>query len=154
LRGLPLATFFSIALNGNPSASTQSFEHSHPRLTLEARKAPERRRRIKTFATPLGRPSKRDWLRLSGDITMRYLSDCYRPEQHYMRGAGPKWLEKHAGQSGAIVISSECHRGTSTLSRRIELTLRHLLPAWWRRGHAASYELPWDPADRLGPWSV
>ena len=34
-------------------------------------------------------------------MTMRYLSDCYRPEQHYMRGPGPKWLEKHAGQSGA-----------------------------------------------------
>ena len=85
---------------------------------------------------------------------MRYLSDCYRPEQHYMRGPGPKWLEKHAGQSGAIVVPSECHRGTLTLSRRIELTLRHLLPTRWRRGHAASYELPWDPADRLGPWSV
>ena len=44
---------------------------------------------------------------------MRYLSDCYRPEQHYMRGPGPKWLEKHAGQSGAIAVPSECHRGTS-----------------------------------------
>lgn len=27
--------------------------------------------------------------------TMRDLSDPYRPEQHYMRGAGPKWHAKH-----------------------------------------------------------
>jgi hypothetical protein len=33
---------------------------------------------------------------------MRYVSNRYRPELHYMRGPGPKWLEKHAGQSGAI----------------------------------------------------
>ena len=85
---------------------------------------------------------------------MRHLSDCYRPEQHYMRGAGPKWLEKRAGQSGAIVVPSECDRPTSTLSRRIELTLRSLLPARWRQGHAASHGLRWDPADQLGPWSV
>ena len=26
------------------------------------------------------------------------LMDRYRPEQHYMRGPGPKWLERH-GQS-------------------------------------------------------
>jgi hypothetical protein len=25
---------------------------------------------------------------------MRALSDPYRPEQHYMRGPGPRWLEK------------------------------------------------------------
>jgi hypothetical protein len=24
------------------------------------------------------------------------LSDPYRPELHYMRGPGPKWLAKHA----------------------------------------------------------
>jgi len=29
------------------------------------------------------------WLRAS-------LSDPYRPKLHYMRGPGPKWLEKHA----------------------------------------------------------
>jgi hypothetical protein len=28
------------------------------------------------------------WLRL-------YLFDPYRPEQHYMRGSGPRWREKH-----------------------------------------------------------
>ena len=25
----------------------------------------------------------------------RRLSDPYRPELHYMRGPGPKWLERH-----------------------------------------------------------
>lgn len=29
------------------------------------------------------------WVRAS-------LLDPYRPEQHYMRGPGPKWREKHA----------------------------------------------------------
>jgi len=24
----------------------------------------------------------------------------YHPEHHYMRGAGPKWLEKHSGGIG------------------------------------------------------
>jgi len=28
------------------------------------------------------------------------LLDSYRPELHYMRGPGPKWLEKHARNSG------------------------------------------------------
>jgi hypothetical protein len=30
--------------------------------------------------------------------------DPYRPEQHYMRGPGPKWHAKHRGQreSGAL----------------------------------------------------
>ena len=26
----------------------------------------------------------------------RDLAGAYRPEQHYMRGPGPKWREKHA----------------------------------------------------------
>jgi len=33
--------------------------------------------------------------------------DTYRPELHYMRGPGPKWLEKHgahhATRSGALI---------------------------------------------------
>jgi hypothetical protein len=37
---------------------------------------------------------------LSGDIAdfmraLRALVDPYRPEQHYMRGPGPKWRAKH-----------------------------------------------------------
>src|SRR3972149_1452180 len=85
---------------------------------------------------------------------MRYLSDRYRPELHYMRGPGPKWLEKHAGQSGAIVVPSEGHQMTSTLTRRIELTLRRWLPARGRIGHGATHEPQWALSDRLGPWSV
>ena len=27
------------------------------------------------------------------------LRDPYRPELHYMRGPGPKWREKHAGDA-------------------------------------------------------
>jgi hypothetical protein len=33
----------------------------------------------------------RRWRRLT-----TLLSDRYRPEQHYMRGPGPKWREKHS----------------------------------------------------------
>jgi hypothetical protein len=84
---------------------------------------------------------------------MRYVSDRYRPELHYMRGPGPKWLEKHAGQSGAIVVPSEGHHKDCTLTRRIELTLRRWLPVRWR-GHAATHELQLELADRVGPWSV
>ncbi len=29
--------------------------------------------------------------------------DSYRPELHYMRGAGPKWHEKHA--SGGMTVA-------------------------------------------------
>jgi hypothetical protein len=31
--------------------------------------------------------------------SMRHLLDPYRPELHYMRGPGPKWLEKHGMQA-------------------------------------------------------
>lgn len=40
---------------------------------------------------------------LSGDLAefvqnlARSLFDLYRPEQHYMRGPGPKWRAKHDG---------------------------------------------------------
>ena len=90
-------------------------------------------------------------------VAMRYLSDRYRPELHYMRGPGPKWLEKHAGPSGAVVIEGEGHHETATPLRRIELMLRRLLPAHWRaahRAHRSVGEMPWSPADRLGPSSV
>jgi hypothetical protein len=29
---------------------------------------------------------------------VRSMVDSYHPEQHYMRGPGPKWLAKHAAQ--------------------------------------------------------
>jgi hypothetical protein len=37
----------------------------------------------------------RRWRRLTAS-----LFDPYRPERHYMRGPGPKWREKHAGEAG------------------------------------------------------
>ena len=37
-------------------------------------------------------PLRRRWHRISA-----LLFDSYRPELHYMRGPGPKWREKHAG---------------------------------------------------------
>ncbi len=71
---------------------------------------------------------------------MRYLSDRYRPELHYMRGPGPKWLEKHA--AGAIVIDGNGHDEAATPLRRIETMLRRLLPARWRAAHRPVAEAP------------
>lgn len=85
---------------------------------------------------------------------MGYLSDRYRPELHYMRGPGPKWLEKQAGQSGAIVIQSDGHQRSFALTRRIELALRHILPSRWRVGHGATPGSQWNVGDSVGPWSV
>jgi hypothetical protein len=85
---------------------------------------------------------------------MRHLTDRYRPELHYMRGPGPKWLAKHAGQSGALVVQSEGHEACVSPLRRIELSFRRWLPARWRAAHEAHQNIPWNPADRLGPWSV
>jgi len=31
---------------------------------------------------------------------LRTISNHYRPELHYMRGPGPKWLEKHGSLPG------------------------------------------------------
>ena len=31
----------------------------------------------------------------------REFRDPYRPERHYMRGPGPKWLARHADAAGA-----------------------------------------------------
>ena len=51
------------------------------------------------FASPapgrvLGATARR-WRRLTTS-----LFDVYRPEQHYMRGPGPKWRMKHARGAG------------------------------------------------------
>jgi hypothetical protein len=85
---------------------------------------------------------------------MGYLTDRYRPELHYMRGPGPKWRAKHAGRSGALVVRSEGYHASASPLRRIELAFRRLLAARWRTAHRALHEMPWNPADRLGPWSV
>ena len=39
----------------------------------------------------------------------------YRPERHYMRGPGPKWLEKHAGGINRVGPVMEDHRRTKHL---------------------------------------
>ena len=31
---------------------------------------------------------------------LRTIFNHYRPELHYMRGPGPKWLERHGSRSG------------------------------------------------------
>jgi hypothetical protein len=85
---------------------------------------------------------------------MGYLSDQYRPEHHYMRGPGPKWFEKHVGQSGVNTIEGEGGRKNPTLLRAIELRLRRWLPTRWRNSRGAAYEPRWNSTDRLGPWSV
>jgi hypothetical protein len=35
----------------------------------------------------------------------------YHPERHYMRGPGPKWLEKHSGGIDRIGPVTDDHRG-------------------------------------------
>jgi hypothetical protein len=51
-------------------------------------------------------------------------------------------------------MPSEGHHRNFTLTRRVELSLRRLLPARWQIGHPATHELQWNVSDRLGPWSV
>lgn len=34
----------------------------------------------------------------------------YRPERHYMRGLGPKWLEKHGGGIDHVDAVMDGHR--------------------------------------------
>jgi hypothetical protein len=35
----------------------------------------------------------------------QWIFDSYRPEVHYMRGPGPKWLEKHAHVVSVLSIA-------------------------------------------------
>ena len=46
----------------------------------------------------------------------------YRPERHFMRGPGPKWLEKHGGEIDrtAAVIHDD-HIGKPLLSFFVQL---------------------------------
>jgi hypothetical protein len=66
------------------------------------------------FATPaLGRAAMATawrWRRL-----LALLFDPYRPEQHYMRGPGPKWREKHARyDAGALAPQRVLGDGETT----------------------------------------
>jgi len=51
----------------------------------------------------------------------------YRPERHYMRGPGPKWLEKHRGGIDRIGSVTDDHRG-----EKYSLTGLFLLARRWR----------------------
>jgi hypothetical protein len=62
---------------------------------------------------------------------MGYLSDHYRPEQHYMRGPGPKWLEKHAGHFGRNAVPRDAGHKAAQLLRIMALMLRRRLPTGW-----------------------
>jgi hypothetical protein len=55
-----------------------------------------RRRRRETVMTTAKTPASRNPMALLLRSLTRDLSSAYRPEQHYMRGPGPKWREKHA----------------------------------------------------------
>jgi hypothetical protein len=82
---------------------------------------------------------------------MGYLSDHYRPELHYMRGPGPKWLEKHVG---LVAVGDESGRKPTTLFRSVATKLRKWLPMQWRIGRGARYDLQWSLTDHLGSWLV
>ena len=41
----------------------------------------------------------------------------YHPERHYMRGPGPKWLEKHGGGIDRIGPVMDEHHGDKHLLR-------------------------------------
>jgi hypothetical protein len=82
---------------------------------------------------------------------MGYLSDHYRPELHYMRGPGPKWLEKNVG---LVAVEDERSRKPTTLFRRMATRLRTWLPEQWRIRRKARHDLQWSLTDRLGGWSV
>jgi hypothetical protein len=38
----------------------------------------------------------------------------YHPERHYMRGPGPKWLEKHSGGIGPVTDDRRGHKHSVT----------------------------------------
>ena len=63
---------------------------------------------------------------------MGYLLDRYRPELYYMRGPGPKWLEKHAGHSGRDTVLRDTGRKATRLIRIIALRLRRRPSTGWR----------------------
>jgi hypothetical protein len=83
---------------------------------------------------------------------MRYQSQRYRPEKHYMRGPGPAWIEKHIAQSE--MPGEGDRRKAPMLIRSIELKLRRWLPMRWRTSRSAAHDHQWNVVDQLGPWWV
>ena len=64
------------------------------------------------------------------DTLFRKIFNHYRPELHYMRGPGPKWLEKHSAVAECAMPQLSGSGGTqacrprSTFSRS-KISLRH-----------------------------
>jgi hypothetical protein len=54
----------------------------------------------------------------------------YRPERHYMRGPGPKWLEKHGlGRAGEIAHD---RASDASLVKALARTLVSCRPRRWK----------------------
>jgi len=68
---------------------------------------------------------------------MGKLFNHYRPELHYMRGPGPKWLEKHGRRSRPDAVASGAVRPFKLISG-IALSLRRQLPRRWQIHHESS----------------
>ena len=52
----------------------------------------------------------------------------YHPERHYMRGPGPKWLEKHGGGVNRVDAVMDDHR----TDKRLFTSLFFQLAQRWR----------------------
>jgi hypothetical protein len=85
--GQPLASAAHRTTTGSPA--------SRHRRTSAMALTVERILRIRKALASLWRPIARE------------LFDPYRPELHYMRGPGPKWREKHAGETPVVSGLSE-----------------------------------------------
>ena len=60
------------------------------------------------------------------DTLFRKIFNHYRPELHYMRGPGPKWLEKHSAVA-------ECAMPQRDIAAPFSTTVADSLnsPEWW-----------------------
>ena len=67
------------------------------------------------------------------DTLFRKIFNHYRPELHYMRGPGPKWLEKHSAVA-------ECAMPQRDIAARFSTTVADSLnsPEWWESSFAHS----------------
>lgn len=66
-----------------------------------------------TAALAASEPVTTDTILLQLRGLLRDIFDPYRPELHYMRGPGPAWRAKHAGQPAAL----EQHGGEQLAAR-------------------------------------
>jgi hypothetical protein len=54
----------------------------------------------------------------------------YRPERHYMRGPGPKWVEKHGPIRGADEIAHHRARDASGLVKALARFVSRRAARW------------------------